>query len=128
MVNHTKRGTFATLVQRLPASACRRPDTVCFTPAQMKQEGASAFIQSLRADSESSVPLGLDPALLVAAGRGKGLVSPAFLAACVATMDLPLRQCAVVAANGSVMQARILCRFSGAFFCCQQPALAAFCP
>ena len=78
----------------------------CHTAAQMKQDGASAFIQSLRADSESSVPLGLDPALLVAAGRGKGLVSPAFLAACVATMDLPLRHCAVVAANGSVMQAR----------------------
>ena len=75
--------------------------------AQMKQDEASTFIRSLKADSESSVPLGLDPSLLVAARSGKGPVSAAFLAACVATMDLPLRRCAVIAANSSLMQARV---------------------
>ena len=75
--------------------------------AQRKQDEASAFISSLKADSESSVPLGIDPQLLVAASRGREPVSAAFLAACVATiMDLPLRRCAVVAANSSLMQAR----------------------
>ncbi len=75
---------------------------------QVKEDEASAFILSLRQDAESSIPLGVDPALLLAAKTGKGPLSPAFLSACQATMDVPLRRCAVVAANNSLMQVRLL--------------------
>ena len=71
---------------------------------QVKEDEASAFILSLQADTEASVPLGIDPALLMAAKRGKGGLSAAFLSACLATMDLPLKRCAAVAANNSVLQ------------------------
>lgn len=75
---------------------------VCFE--QVKEDEASAFILSLQADTESSIPLGVDPALLLAAKLGKGPLSAAFLSACQATMDVFLRRCAVVAANNSLMQ------------------------
>lgn len=71
---------------------------------QVKEDEASAFIRSLQADTEASVPLGIDPALLLAAKRGKGNLSPAFLSACLATMDLPLRRCVAVAANNDFLQ------------------------
>ncbi len=71
---------------------------------QVKEDEASAFILSLRAESESSITLGVDPTLLLAAKRGKGPLSPAFLAACQATMDVPLRRCTVIAANNGLMQ------------------------
>jgi hypothetical protein len=74
------------------------------TVVQVKEDEASAFILSLQADTEASVPLGIDPAMLLAAKRGKAGLSAAFLAACLATMDLPLRRCAAVAANNSVLQ------------------------
>ena len=71
---------------------------------QIKEDQASEFIMSLRADRETSVPLGIDPALLAAAKGGKGPLSANFLIACIATMMLPLRQCAVIAGNGAVMR------------------------
>ncbi|CAK0770339.1 hypothetical protein CVIRNUC_003757 [Coccomyxa viridis] len=78
-----------------------------FTRAQarIKEDQASEFIMSLRADRETSIPLGIDPALLAAAKGGKGPLSANFLIACIATMMLPLRQCAVIAGNGAVMRA-----------------------
>ena len=76
---------------------------------QAKEEGATSFILSLQGDSEATTPLGIDPALLLAAKKGKGGLSAAFLSACLATMDVPLRRCAVVAANNSVLQVQ---RFS----------------
>ena len=71
---------------------------------QIKEDQASEFIMSLRADRETSIPLGIDPALLAAAKGGKGPLSANFLIACIATMMLPLRQCAVIAGNGAVMR------------------------
>lgn len=75
---------------------------------QIKEDQASEFIMSLRQDRETSVPIGIDPALLLAAKRGKGRLSAGFLAACIATMMLPLKQCAVVAGNGAIMRVRSL--------------------
>ena len=75
---------------------------------QMKEDQASEFIMSLRQDRETSIPLGIDPALLLEAKRGKGKLSASFLAACIATMMLPLKRCAVVAGNGAVMRVRCL--------------------
>ena len=74
----------------------------------MKEEQASDFILSMRQDRETSIPLGIDPALLLAAKRGKGRLSAGFLAACIATMMLPLKQCAVIAGNGAIMRVRSL--------------------
>ena len=85
---------------------------------QMKEDQASDFILSLRQERETSIPLGIDPALLLAAKRGKGPLSANFLVACIATMMLPLKQCAVIAANGAVMR---VCRFvplKESSFCC----------
>ena len=79
---------------------------------QMKEEQASDFILSMRQDRETSIPLGIDPALLLAAKRGKGRLSAGFLAACIATMMLPLKQCAVIAGNGAMMRVRNFCRLS----------------
>ena len=73
----------------------------------MKEDQASEFILSLRQETDTSVPLGIDPALLLAAKRGKGRLSAGFLAACIATMMLPLKHCAVVAGNGAVMRVRL---------------------
>jgi hypothetical protein len=52
------------------------------------------------------MPLGLDPGLLLAAKTGKGPLSPAFLSACQATMDVPLRRCALVAASSALLRVR----------------------
>ena len=71
---------------------------------QIKEDQASEFIMSLRQERETSIPLGIDPALLAAAKGGKGPLSANFLIACIATMMLPLRQCAVIAGNGAVMR------------------------
>ena len=68
---------------------------------QIKEDQASEFIMSLRQERETSIPLGIDPALLAAAKGGKGPLSANFLIACIATMMLPLRQCA---GNGAVMR------------------------
>ena len=76
----------------------------------MKEDQASEFIMSLRQDRETSIPLGIDPALLLAAKRGKGRLSAGFLAACIATMMLPLKHCAVIAGNSAVMRVRSLPR------------------
>ncbi len=84
---------------------------------QMKEEQASDFILSMRQDRETSIPLGIDPALLLAAKRGKGRLSAGFLAACIATMMLPLKQCAVIAGNGAMMRVRKPCRVSINLFC-----------
>lgn len=78
-------------------------EPVC-CPLQMKEDQASEFIRSLRPESESSIPLGIDPALLLAAKGGKGRLSAGFLAACIATMMLPLKRCAVIGGNGAVMR------------------------
>ncbi|KAK9901645.1 hypothetical protein WJX75_006354 [Coccomyxa subellipsoidea] len=90
--------------------------------AKVKEDEASAFILSLQADTEASVPLGIDPAMLLAAKRGKAGLSAAFLAACLATMDLPLRRCAAVAANNSVLQAA---QSAGILAAAVPPALSA---
>lgn len=85
-----------------------RPGTLCnaCTAGQIKEDQASEFILSLRQERETSIPLGIDPALLLAAKRGKGRLSASFLAACIATMMLPLKRCAVIAGNGAVMRVR----------------------
>lgn len=84
----------------------------------MKEGQASDFILSLRQERETSIPLGIDPALLLAAKRGKGPLSANFLVACIATMMLPLKQCTVIAGNGAVMRVYNSPPVEVSSFCC----------
>jgi hypothetical protein len=84
----------------------------------MKEDQASELILSLRQERETSIPLGIDPALLLAAKRGKGPLSANFLVACIATMMLPLKQCAVIAGNGAVMRVCRSLSLKESSFCC----------
>ena len=91
----------------------------------MKEDQASDFIFSLRQERETSIPLGIDPALLLSAKRGKGPLSANFLVACIATMMLPLKQCAVIAGNGAVMRVYSSPSVEESSFCClRQSALS----
>lgn len=50
-----------------------------------------------------AVGMTVDPSLLASSTR-RALLSPSWLAACVATLDLPLSRCALLAANNTTLQ------------------------
>ena len=74
---------------------------------QMKRDGAAAFVETIKGPQwggeESTVAVNLDPGMLAAMQRA-ALISPAWLAACSATMGSSLTGMAVLAANNITMQ------------------------
>lgn len=74
---------------------------------QMKQNEAAAFVDTIKGPQwggeESTVSVNVDPGMLVAMQRAT-LISPAWLAACTATMGTSLSSMAVLAANNNTMQ------------------------
>lgn len=75
---------------------------------QMKRDGAAAFVDTIKGPQwggeESSVGVNVDPGMIAAMQRAS-LISPAWLAACSATMGSSLTGMAVLAANNITMQA-----------------------
>eukprot|EP00884_Botryococcus_braunii_P004901 jgi/Botrbrau1/14411/Bobra.0014s0058.1 len=76
--------------------------------AKMKREVANSMLESVRQTglfSETpAVGMAVDPSLL-ASGARMALLSSSWLAACIATMDLPLSRCAFLTANNATLQA-----------------------
>ena len=74
---------------------------------QMKRDGAAAFVDTIKGPQwggeESSVGVNVDPGMIAAMQRAT-LISPAWLAACSATMGSSLTGMAVLAANNITMQ------------------------
>ena len=74
---------------------------------QVKQTEAAAFVDTIKGPQwggeESTVSVNVDPGMLVAMQRAT-LISPAWLAACTATMGTSLSTMAVLAANNNTMQ------------------------
>lgn len=74
---------------------------------QMKQTEAAAFVNTIKGPQwggdESTVAVNVDPGMLAAMQRAT-LISPAWLAACTATMGTSLNSMAVLAANNNTMQ------------------------
>ena len=74
---------------------------------QMKQSEAAAFVNTIKGPQwggeESTVAVNMDPGMLAAMQRAT-LISPAWLAACTATMGTRLNSMAVLAANNNTMQ------------------------
>ncbi|KAK9820334.1 hypothetical protein WJX72_009120 [[Myrmecia] bisecta] len=80
-------------------------DSMAAAQAKVKRDGARDFIESLKGSAySSSITVGVDPVLLVASQRA-GLIGTSWLAACTATMDVPLRRCAFVSADSTTMKA-----------------------
>lgn len=73
----------------------------------MKQNEAAAFVDTIKGPQwggeESTVAVNVDPGMLAAMQRAT-LISPAWLAACTATMGASLNSMAVLAANNNTMQ------------------------
>ena len=66
--------------------------------AQIKRREAVAFVETIQRRENSSYGMSVDPSLL-AAGRSPNQVSPSWLAACMATLQVPLRRCVLVGAS-----------------------------
>lgn len=80
---------------------------------QVKRTEAAAFVETIKGPQwggeESTVAVNVDPGMLAAMQRA-ALVSPAWLAACSATMGTSLTGMAVLAANNVTMQVSRNCR------------------
>lgn len=74
---------------------------------QMKRDGAAAFVETIKGPQwggeESGLAVNVDPGMLAAMQRA-AIISPAWLAACSATMGTSLTGMAVLAANNITMQ------------------------
>ena len=74
---------------------------------QMKRNEAASFVNTIKGPQwgrdESIVAVNVDPGMIAAMQRA-ALISPAWLAACTATMGTSLSSMAVLAANNNTMQ------------------------
>ncbi|KAK9853875.1 hypothetical protein WJX84_010565 [Apatococcus fuscideae] len=84
-------------------------DAVARARAQAKVNEALEFVQRMQGGqwggAENTAGIYVDPTILAAAQRAGRMLRPSFLEACLTTMNVPAKRCAVVAANHTTMQA-----------------------